>query len=133
MSGIGRLNKEIADNYGRDLGNLELLLEALHSQKPLNVFKVFKDYPYLYGTRLYSRLDGIDLIYEGSVDMSYLVSESVAINDLDTIDQIEEDRKDVKVVKNLVYPTQGVFRNDFFGYLAEVIQSTESGESNERH
>lgn len=126
--GIQKLVGELYKHYGNDLGNLDLLLEAIYKQKPLNSFKVFSTYDFLYGTRIYSSYEGIEMIYEGTLDMSYMLSESIAINDEEVLDELQ-DYGDVKIVRNIIYPTGDSFSYEFFGYLSEIIEGqTSSGD-----
>jgi hypothetical protein len=123
---VRKLVGELFRNYGNDLGNLDLLIKAFRNHQPLNAFAVFKNYDYLYGTRMYSSYEGVQMVFEGTVDMSYSLGESIAIIDGDEILDELEDYGGVRVVRNLLYPVRKTFDPDFFGYLAEVIEEQTS-------
>jgi hypothetical protein len=129
---VRKLVGELFKNYGNDLGNLDLLIEAFRNHQPLNAFAVFKNYDYLYGTRMYSTYEGVQMVFEGTIDMSYSLGESIAIIDGEEILDEIEDYGGVKVVRNLIYPARETFDPDFFGFLAEVIEEqTSLGDDNE--
>jgi hypothetical protein len=123
---IQKLVTKVFDVYGEDRGNLELLLEAIRNSEPLNSFQIFRQRDFLYGTRMYSRYGGVPLIFEGTIDMSHMMAQSILVEDQATLDDIEGSRE-IKVVKNMVYPVGDTFSVRFFGELQDATQGPMEG------
>ncbi len=119
--GIQRLVSDIQRIYGRDPGHLELLLEALANREPLNAFEGFKKQDFLYGTRIVSEHETCQLVFEATIDMAYLLTMSITIDDEDVAEELEY-MSDVKVVRNVVYPIQQYFTSQFFSRLDDVLE-----------
>lgn len=122
---IQKLYDRLLEVYGEDRGNLEMLVEAIREKSPLNTFRVFKGYEYLYGTRIRSKYHGVDLYFEALVDTTYHHSETIYCNDSNLLDKIEEESDEVKRVRSVLYPKGGVFTNRFFRVLADTIEDLE--------
>jgi hypothetical protein len=118
---IQKLTTKVFDVYGNDKGNLELLLTAIKNGDPLNSFQIFRQKDFLYGARVYSAYSKIPLIFEATVDMAHMLTQSITIDDQDVLDEIQGSRG-VKVVKNVVYPVGESFNIRFFRELEDAIQ-----------
>lgn len=118
---IQRLTTKVFDVYGKDKGNLELLLTAIKNGDPLNSFQIFRQRDFLYGARVYSTSSKIPLIFEATVDMAHSLTQSLVVDDPDVLDEIQGSRS-VKVVKNVVYPVGESFNIRFFRDLEDAIQ-----------
>lgn len=130
--GIQKLAGEILREYGHDRGNMEMLLESLNEHSPMNSFDVFKDRTYLYGTRVRSTVDGVELILEATVDNLYVVSETIFVNDDEVLDLLEESSDGVKRVGKVIYPKGNHFPPHVFKALEEAVHdSIETGEEYE--
>ena len=119
--GIQRLVSDVRRVYGRDPGHLELLLEALANKEPLNTFEGFKRQDFLYGTRIVSEHETCQLVFETTIDMAYLLTMSITIDNEDVAEQLEY-IDGVKVVRNVVYPAQQYFTGHFFAQLDEILE-----------
>lgn len=129
--GIQRLVSNVQRVYGRDPGHLELLLEALATKEPLNTFEGFKQRDFLYGTRIVSEHETCQLVFETTIDMAYLLTMSVTVDDEDVAAELEY-MNDVKVVRNVIYPTQQYFTSSFFAALDDVLEDAiDKGEGRE--
>ena len=123
---IQRLYGNLLRTYGYDKGNLEMALEAIDLRRPLNAFDVFKDFEFLYGTRVnYSLPDGTTLILELLVDMAFIGTASLNISNPDILDAVEEQSVEVKRVGSVLYPVEGKFTKSFFDLLKEIIEDME--------
>jgi len=109
--------------YGDDRGNLELLISALEERKILSSFEIFNEFDYLYGTKLLSIYKRIPIIYEGTIDIDYQLSQSIAVDKKETelIDRLDE-LSNVVVVKNVIYPNGPVFNKGFYRSLKNLIK-----------
>lgn len=127
---IQELHAKLIDVYGEDMGNLEMLLESLRKREPLNSFHVFRQYDFLYGTRIYSVLRRVPLILEVTLDMALMVAQSIVVEDDDALEGVQ-DHPDVKIVKNVVYPIAQTFTSRFMRDLQDSVQGafTEEPES----
>lgn len=126
MRDIQKLTAKVFDVYGRDRGNLELLLEAVRNGDPLNSFQIFRQRDFLYGTRINSAYMRIPLIFEATVDMAHMLTQSIVVEDQDVLDDIQGNR-DIKVVRNIVYPVGEAFDRRFFSELQDAIQGPLEG------
>jgi len=118
---IQRLYGKLLRSYGEDKGGLEMLLNDIKSSRPLGAYDVFKRYNYLYGTRVVSEFLGVRLIFEAVIDMAFITSESIYIDDEEVLDEVEDNIITVKRVGNVLYPTDERFSTTFFGSLADII------------
>jgi hypothetical protein len=113
-------------NYGNDRGSLELISVALKEKQPLHSFKVFKEFDFLYGTKILSTFRRVNLVYEALIDSSYQEHLAIQIDPEypEVMDKIRE-LGTVKVVKNVVYPVNGTFKIAVFEDLKEAIIEVE--------
>lgn len=126
---IQRLCGKLLREYGEDKGGLEMLLEDVDSNRPLNAYDVFKDYDFLYGTRIQSRLDNVPMIFEAMIDIAFNLSQSIYIGDKEVLDEIEEQITTVKRVGNVLYPVGGQFNPGFFRALKDIVEDAVTEES----
>ena len=78
---IKKLTRRLWDAYGDDKGYLELLIDALKNKEALGSYEVFKEYTFLYGTRLQSNYNEVNLIFEASCDLSFVETETIYVDD----------------------------------------------------
>ena len=90
---IQKLVGNVLHAYRKDRGGLEMLLTDIRTGNPLTSYEVFKKFNYLYGSRVASSYNDIKLIFESSVDMSGMISETIYIGDEAVLDEV--DRKSV--------------------------------------
>lgn len=124
---IRNLIERLWDAYGDDKGYLELLVEAIKEKQALGSYEVFKEYTFLYGTRMQSRFGGVNLVFETTIDLSFVETESVYVSDKDILDKLE-DIKGIKIVRNVVFPVGPTFVPEFFSKLKEIIRDFEDTE-----
>lgn len=125
---IRKLYGNLLRAYGEDKGGLEMLLSDIKEDRPLGAHDEFKKYDYLYGTRIQSKVDDIPLIFEATVDTSFMVSQSIYVDDDRVLDKVEEETTNVKRVGNVVYPEGEMFTTGFFEDLRDIIEDIEETE-----
>jgi len=108
-----------------DVGELELISSAITARRQLSGYEPFDKYNYLYGAKVSTSVEGTKLIYEGYIDMSYNVSETIFVSDPDKVDKIDDEIESVKSVKNVVFPVGGKFRRRFFDDLKTILLEDE--------
>jgi hypothetical protein len=119
---IQKLFDLLIKEYGDDRGNLELIIEAIKSKTELNSFAVFRNYEYLFGTRIFSSYEGFDLSFECFIDYMYDLSQSIYVADQDLLDAIEEDiTSGIKVANKAIWPVGGQFGPSIFAKIKAVI------------
>jgi len=129
---IQRLYGQLLRAYGEDKGGLEMLLADMKSARPLGAYDVLKKYDYLYGTRVTSTFEDVELIFEATVDTAFMTSESIRVSDEAVLDEIEDEIVTVKRVGNVLYPSDERFSIGFFGTLYNIIEEVaEEPESRE--
>jgi hypothetical protein len=104
VRGIQNLSGTLLQSYGNDRGYLEMVIDAMNEREPLNSFNGFKENDYLYGTRIRSNHEGVEMVFEAALDPLYAVSETVYIEDEEVLDRWEELASGIKRVNNIVYP-----------------------------
>ena len=112
----------IVDEYIDDIGNMEMVIDALKKHKPLRAFEPFVTYDYLIGSRIRSYVKGTEVTFEAFVDMMFQPSEKITMNDKDILSKIPEYRN-IKVVGKTIYPVGDRFVPGFFKTLREIIES----------
>lgn len=117
-----KLYTELTRAYRGDLGNLEMLTTAFVDKTPLSAFEIFKQYDYLYGSRILSNYLDTTMLFEATVDFTFIISESVYVDNQDVIDDIEADVRDIKVVGNVIYPHGERFSTQFYRILNDIIE-----------
>jgi len=117
-----KLYSELTASYEGDLGNLEMLITAFRDKTPLSAFEVFKDYDYVYGARILSNHMGVSMLFEATVDFTFVISESIYIEDQDIVDDVEADSRNIKVVGNVIYPRGERFDTNFYRILNDIIE-----------
>jgi len=126
---IQKLYDRLVKVYGEDRGNLEMLVEAINKGQPLNTFKVFKGYDYLYATRIRSRYGGIDLFFEALLDNTHQMSQTIYVPKADDLlDKMEEESEEIRRVRSVLYPKGGGFTSRFLRILSDAIEDLDSEE-----
>lgn len=121
--GILNLYGKILEEYGEDRGTLEMMDTAFQEQKPLGKFTVFGRNEFICGLRAESRINGVILVLDLGIDINDVggaIHQSLYIGNPEVIDEIK-DRKDVKIVKNVIYPVGDMFTENFFNNLNDII------------
>lgn len=119
--------------YKEDKGGLEMLHGDIAENRPLSAFDVFKNYDYLYGTRVVSEFLDITLVFEAVIDTTFMISQSILIEDEDVLEEVEDQVRSVKRVGNVLYPTGEQFDVDFFNSLYTIVEEVaEESEKEER-
>jgi hypothetical protein len=119
-----KMYKNLLESYKDDVGSMEMLIEAFRDKTPLSTFDVFKHYDYIYGGRIRSTFLGTTMMFEGTIDMTFVISETVFIEDQDIVDAVEEDIFSVKVVDRVIYPKGERFNPEFYRGLYNIIEDT---------
>jgi hypothetical protein len=122
---IQKLHGDLLRAYGDDKGGLEMLLSDIQSKRPLGAHDVFKKYDCLYGTRIRSVQENVTLVFEATVDMAFMTSQSIFVSEEDVLDKVEEESEVVKRVGNVLYPEGEVFQVGFFETLQDAIEEIE--------
>jgi len=108
--------------YGDDRGYLEVLINAIKENQPLNAFEGFKDDSYLYCGIVKSTYENVRMTYETHVNLAFEVDTSIYIDNIDVVDELEADVKTIKAVKNMIYPMGNRFEKRFFKRIKDTIE-----------
>jgi len=127
--GIQNIYGKLLREYGKDKGNLEMLISAIQDGRPLGQFSVFDKFDNLFGSRTESIVDGIKVIFEETIDFILDLSQSIYISDPEVLDLVEEEFKGlIKRSKNVIFPIGGKFKIGFYSHLKSVIEDSQSVE-----
>jgi hypothetical protein len=121
---LQKLAGTLLQKYGNDRGYLEMIIEAMSEREPLNSFDGFKSNDYLYGTRMYSSHEGIEMVFEAALDPLYNVSETVYVGDTEVLDRWAELAGGIKIVGNVAYPKGERFTPGLLQLLEHAIIDT---------
>jgi len=124
VRGIQKLAGTLLQQYGNDRGYLEMLIDAMAEREPLNSFDGFKANDYLYGTRMRSSHEGIEMVFEAALDPLYNVSETIYVSDTEVLDRWEELAGGIKRVGNVAYPKGERFTPGLLQLLEHAIIDT---------
>lgn len=122
---IQKLAGDLLHAYKKDRGGLEIILNDIKTKAPLSSHEIFKKYGYLYGSRVASRYNDVLLILESVIDMSFIPSETIYIDDEAVLDAIEDEVTSVKRVGNVIYPADDKFDVNFFATLQNMIDEVD--------
>lgn len=126
---IQKLSGDLLHAYQKDKGGLELILNDIKTKAPLSSYNIFKKYGYLYGSRIASKYNDVLLILEAVIDMSFMASETIYIDDEAVLDAIEDEVTSIKRVGNVIYPANDKFDVSFFATLQNMIDEVDEEDS----
>jgi hypothetical protein len=106
-----------------DIGELELLSNAVKEQRPLAGYAPFDEYYHLFGATIAAVIVGAAVIYEGYKDLNFTESEKLTINDPAKADLISKSISSAKVSGKTIYPLGGVFTVEFYKELRDILLS----------
>jgi len=120
-----RVLKAIKKAYPTDVGYLQLIGKALEEKTPLTMFAPFKSYDLMYGVRIRSSYEKVQLILDVGVDSTFEIQETLYVKDRDDVvlDELTN-RTRVVVKKEQVFPRGKKFDDNFFNVLKDVIDDT---------
>ncbi len=104
-----------------DKGSLEMFLDAIENEDSLQQFPLFDSYEYLYGQRIVSKYEGVELIFSSYVDFMYHSNQSIYISNIDVIDELLSDNRGLKSEGSVVYSSSGTFDMKIFRKIKEYI------------
>jgi len=116
---------DIYEAYGNDLGGLQMLQDAIAEHESLNAFLVLRDYDFLYGVRIHSEHENVNLTFEATIDYGYLATQSIMIDGADSVLKDLESDESIKVVKNIVYPVGESFEVAFLQGLHTKLEGSD--------
>jgi hypothetical protein len=121
---IRDLVDRIKDIHTDDIGNIEMLIDTIRDDRPLNAFEPFAEYEYLVGCRIQSDYNGIILILELSVNMAIVPTQTIYIESQEVLDELESYRT-IKVLKDMVFPIGEMFKPAIFHNIRDIIDDLE--------
>jgi hypothetical protein len=119
---IQKLTLKLKEEYAVAVGHLQMIVDALEDKTPLSSYDVFSSYDYLTGSIARSNFGGVILVFQTFVDLNFDRSEKIQIlNAPEVMDELST-LKNVKVVKNEVYPIGEGFQTSLFSKLEDIIK-----------
>lgn len=110
--------------YTDDIGNLQILIDTIKDDRPLNGYTPFSEYDYLVSCRIQTNYNGIVMILEMSVNMAMVATQSIYIESEKVLEELEAYRT-VKVLKDIVLPITQMFRPSIFNNIKDIIDYSE--------
>lgn len=119
-----RLIEEIKKVYGLDVGELEILLEALKAGDDLSKYEPFSQYQNILGCKVKSNYEDVLLTLDLKVDMSFTPNQFIEVQSEKAEDLVQEMTRSglVRVNKNFIYPKSWMFVPAIFTNLKKEIK-----------
>lgn len=119
---VSNLVNRIKRDYGDNIGDMEMVIEAIRNKTPLSSLDIFADYDYLVGTRISSIYNGIKMVFDIAVNMSFKPIQAIWIDDVEVIGEMNYYRKYVKPLHRTLLPVSGQFTPSVFEAIQDVIE-----------
>jgi hypothetical protein len=107
-----------------DIGTLEMIIDTIQQDRPLNAYEPFAEYDYLVGCRIQSNYNGVVMIFELTVNMAMIATQSIYIESQEVLDELGSYRT-VKVLEDMVFPMGEMFRPSIFNNIKDIIDDHE--------
>ena len=128
---LGQYDKSVRDVierikniYADDVGNLEMMINTIRQDRPLNSFEPWAECDSVAGVRVKSVYSGTVLILDMTVGLSMIPTQSIYIENHDVLDELDSFRT-VKVVKDMVWPMGQMFVPSIFYNIKQIIDNLE--------
>jgi hypothetical protein len=119
------LLRTLKSKYGGDRGYLESLISAIGDQRDLSGIDYVNTFDYLLANYVQSDYLGIKLNLSLTVNLVFEPVQIVTINDVEILNELKF-YKDIRVVKNQIYPINKIFRYYIFDIIKDVIEGVHS-------
>jgi len=116
-----KVSQELEKMYGEDIGEIDSIIDAIEEDRPMGSLK---NYDYIAGVKIQSTYGGINLLAEFNVNFAMLCSQSIYIDDVDVLDELEG-YSSIKVLYRRIFPVGHEFQPSIFGNIKEVIDNEE--------
>ena len=117
---IRELIDRIKNIYSDDVGNLEMMMNTIRQDMPLNAYEPFAEFDYVIGVRVQTQYEGIVMIMELTVNLAMIPTQSIYIESAEVLDELQSYRT-VKVLKDMVFPVGQMFAPSVFHNIKDVI------------
>lgn len=117
---IRDLINRIKNIYTDDVGNLQMLMNAIQNDMPLNVYPPFSECEYVVGVRVQTEYQGIIMVPEFTVNLAMIPAQSIYVESSDVLDELGAYRT-VKVLKDMIFPVGQMFVPSVIRNLKDII------------
>ena len=119
---ITKVSSSLRDEFQGDRGYLETIASAIEEGKPLSKIPAFSKYPFLAACKIQSTYQTVRMVLDLRIKMDFTPKQFITIYNQEVLEELEYYRE-VHVVKNLISPVSGMFRNSFIENIKDVIHS----------
>jgi len=119
---IRDLISRIKNIYSDDIGNLQMLMNTIQNDMPLNAFEPFAEFEYVVGVRVHTEYEGIVMIPELTVNLAMIPTQTIYVESSDVIDELSAYRT-VKILKDMVFPVGQMFAPSVFHNIKDIIDN----------
>jgi len=123
---VDNLLTAVKREYNDDLGQLQLLIQAMEQSRPVGQFPIFDRYTTFMGATLRRPDPDVELEYQVGVFMTQVPFESVTASDDEFLEELDDAL--VKTSGMKAYPRGKNFTGGFFVSLADEIMDAEEEE-----
>ena len=123
---LSRLFSKLEEAYSEDIGGLQMLLEAIKDGKPLEGFEVFEDYPYLFGAIIKSKINGVDLIFESTLNNSFQPILCIRTKSSELLTEVRSIAP-VILTEEGFRPRGRVFKTQFLSEFRDLVENLTGG------
>jgi len=117
---IRELIDRIKNIYSDDVGNLEILINTVRQDMPLNAFEPFAEFDDIVGVRVQTQYNGIVMVLQMTVNLAMIPTQTIYIESADLLEELKSYRT-IKVVKDMVFPIGQMFAPSVFHNVKEMI------------
>lgn len=126
---IRDLINRIKNIYSDDIGNLQMLMNAIQNDMPLNAHAPFSEFEYVVAVRVQTEYQGIVMIPEFTVNLAMIPAQSIYIESSDVLDELGSYRT-VKVIKDMIFPVGQMFQPSLIRNIKDIIDDLGDKENN---
>ena len=124
---IRDLIDRVKNIYTDDIGNLEMMMNAIRNDMPLNAYEPFAEFDYLVGVRVQTQYDKIIMILELTINMAMVPTQSMYLESSDVLEELGAYRT-VKVLRDMVFPVGQMFQPSVFHNIKNIIDEMSDNE-----
>jgi hypothetical protein len=117
---IRELIDRIKNIYSDDIGNLEMMMNAIRQDLPINAYAPFSEFDYVVGVRIKSEFQGIIMVLEMTINLAMIPTQSIYIESADLLEELKSYRT-VKVLKDMLFPMGQMFAPSVFHNIKDII------------
>ena len=135
LFGLNSYNRDVEETlayikklYGDELGQIENLVFALKSGKPLNALPPFKKYTYIVGAVVRTNYQGTLIQFESAVNTSLRPTQAIKVPGSEEMLEELAAIKGIKIVRDSIVPVREFFTTRDFTLIRKILDDVINAE-----